>query len=436
MSVVAANALDTAARLEGALAGGASSAVRAGFAVGGQPFVQSHGRGAYAYDAAGRAYVDYVMAYGPLLFGHAHPGLVCGLDGIAARGTVFGSTSLDEVRLAERIARHVPSIERLRFVSTGTEAMMSAIRVARAYTGRALVARFAGNYHGHFDAALHDAGASAHTTVDARSGIPAGVRADGIVARYNDLADLDEKLAGREHDLAAIVVEPLAANMGLVAPVPGFLDGIFVRARRANALVIFDEVITWLRLGLGGAQGRTGHRPDLTALGKIMGGGFPLAAFGGRVDVMNVLAPMGSSFTGGTFSGNPFGVALGHRVLDSIEADPDLYPRIARHAGRLAAGMRTIFAARGVPFAVSHDQSMVDFAFRAGPTVRDYDERVRADRPAFAAYYHAMRERGVLLAPSPNELMFLSTEHGAREIDVTLEACDAAFGELQAKGLV
>ena len=410
--------------------------MRAGFAVGGEPFEQARGRGAYAYDGAGRAYVDYVMAYGPLLFGHAHPQLVSGLDAIAARGTVFGSTSHEEMRLAERIAGYMPSLERLRFVSTGTEAMMSAVRVARAYTGRALVARFAGNYHGHFDGALHDAGASAHTTSAARSGIPAGVRADGVVARYNDLSDLDEKLAGREHELAAIVVEPLAANMGLVMPEPGFLEGIFVRARRADALVIFDEVISWLRLGLGGAQGRAAQRPDLTALGKIMGGGFPLAAFGGRADVMAALAPLGGAFAGGTFSGNPFGVALGHRVLNLIEADPELYGRVAGHASDLARGLRSIFAARGIPFAVSQYESMVDFAFRAGPPVRNYDERAQASRSAFAAYYHAMRERGILLAPSPNELMFLSTEHGAREIDVTLSACDAAFGELQAKEIV
>ena len=410
--------------------------MRAGAAVGGAPFVQASGRGAYAYDAAGRAYVDYVMAYGPLLFGHAHPAFVRGLDEVAARGTVFGSTTREEVHLAERIAAHVPSMQRLRFVSTGTEAMMSAVRTARAATGRALVARFAGNYHGHFDGALHDAGASAKTGTDARSGIPAGVRADSVVARYNDLADLDAKLAGREADLAAIVVEPVVGNMGLVEPVPGFLDGLFTRARRCGALVIFDEVITWLRLGLGGAQGRSGHRPDLTALGKVMGGGYPLAAFGGRADVMAALAPEGAGFTGGTFSGNPFGVALGHRMLDALESDPGVYERLDANARALAEGMRTVFARRGIPYAVTQLASMVDFAFRPGPPVRDYDERSQADGALFAAYYHAMRERGVLLAPSPNEVMFLSTEHGQREIAATLEAFDASFADLAANGAI
>ncbi len=403
--------------------------------MGGEPFVASRGRGAYVFDERGRAYVDYVMAYGPLLFGHAHPALVSGLDAIAARGTVLGSTTEDERRLAERIAGHLPSMERLRFVSTGTEAMMSAVRVARAATGRTLVARFAGNYHGHFDGALHDAGASANAGGEpdgARSGIPPAVRAETVVARYGDLADLDRKLSGRTDALAAIVVEPVVGNMGLVEPPPGFIDGLFARARRAGALVIFDEVITWLRLGLGGAQGRAGHVPDLTALGKAMGGGFPLAAFGGRADVMAALAPTGRSFTGGTFSGNPFGIALGHRTLDLIESDPGIYERLDSRARRLAAGMRAIFARRDVPYAVTQLGSMVDFAFRPGPPVRDYDERAQADPRLFAAYYHAMRERGVLLAPSSNELMFLSTEHGEAEIDATLEAIDASFGALAA----
>jgi glutamate-1-semialdehyde 2,1-aminomutase len=421
----------------GALAGGASSPVRSGAAVGGALFVQAFGRGAYAYDNAGRAYVDYLMAYGPLLFGHAHPALVHNLDALASGGTVFGSTTEDEVRLAERIAAHLPSLERIRFVSTGTEAMMSAVRVARAFTGRTLIARFAGNYHGHFDAALQAAGASARMGAEGgRTGIPASARADSVVARYNDLEDLDARLAGRERDLAAIAVEPVAGNMGLVLPDPGFLEGIFARARRCGALVIFDEVITWLRLGLGGAQERFGMRPDLTALGKAMGGGFPLAAFGGRADVMAALAPEGAAFTGGTFSGNPFSIALGHRTLDLIERDLQIFPKLASTAERLGAGIRAIFAARGLPYAVVQLESMVDFAFRPGPPVRNDEERGEASARAFAAYYHAMRERGVLLAPSPNELMFVSTEHGRHEIDVTLEAVDASLGELQRKGTV
>jgi len=418
------------------LAGGASSPVRAGAAVGGAPFVQRAGRGAYAYDAEGRAYIDYLMAYGPLLFGHAHPALVRGLDALAAEGTVFGSTSEEEIRLAVRIGAYLSSMQSMRFVSTGTEAMMSAIRVARAHTGRSVVARFAGNYHGHFDGALHDAGASAATNDAARSGIPAGVRATSIVARYNDLADLDAKLHERESDLAAIAVEPIVGNMGIVLPDPGFLEGIFERARRYGALVIFDEVITWLRLGLRGAQGLLDLTPDLTAIGKAMGGGFALAAFGGRADVMSALSPEGSSFTGGTFSGNPFAVAIGHRTLDLIESDVTFYERLDAASKRLAEGFREIFKRRELPYAVTQLASMVDFAFRPGPPVRNYEERCAANRTAFAAYYHAMRERSILLAPSLNELMFLSSEHGDREIDATLEAADASFAELQRKAIL
>jgi len=413
--------------------------VRSGAAVGGPPFVQTSGRGAYAYDERGRGFIDYVMAYGPLLFGHAHPAFTAGLDAIAARGTVFGSTHPEEERLAARVARHLPSIGSLRFVSTGTEAMMSATRAARAFTGRPLVVRFAGNYHGHFDDALTGAGASASdgaAHAAAASGIPPGVRDHAVVARYNDLADLDAVLAGREASLAAILVEPVVANMGLVRPEPGFLAGLFARARSYGALVVFDEVITWLRLGLGGAQGRLGFAPDLTALGKIMGGGFPLAAFGGRADVMAALAPEGQAFTGGTFSGNPFAVALGHRTLDLLEADADLLPRIERRASTLAAGIERLLAGYDLPYAVARLESIVDFKFRRGAAARNFDDARAADRTAFAAYYHEMRARGVLLAPSSNEVMFLSSVHGEPETAATLAAIDGSLGELRRRGLV
>jgi glutamate-1-semialdehyde 2,1-aminomutase len=425
--------LETQSRLRaisqaaGALAGGVSSPVRAGAAVGGRPFVQRSGRGAYAFDSQGRAYVDYVMAYGPLLFGHAHPALVTGLDALAAGGSVFGSTHAEEVRLAERIAKGLPSIQTLRFVSTGTEAMMSAFRTARAFTGRPAIVRFAGNYHGHFDAALHDAGASAHTPAAECSGIPARTAADAIVARYNDLADLDAKLAPRADEVAAIALEPIVANMGLVLPDPGFLAGVFERARRAGALVIFDEVITWLRLGLRGAQPRVGVKPDMIALGKVMGGGFPIAAFGGREVLMKALAPIGETFTGGTHGGNPFGVGMAHRVLDLLEAHPEYYALLDALGGRLATGIRAILAQRNLPFAVVQHESIVDFKFRPGPPGRNYDDARAADGVAYAHYYHAMRDRKILLPPSQNEVMFVSTEHTAADIDETLESIDAAL---------
>jgi glutamate-1-semialdehyde 2,1-aminomutase len=410
-----------------ALAGGCDSPVRSGWAVGGTPFVQSRAQGAYAYDGAGERYIDYVMAYGPLLFGHTHSALISNLDELAVGGFVWGSTHTEEVRLAERIRAHVPSLERLRFVTSGTEAIMSAVRLARAYTGRNLILKFAGNYHGHFDLALLHAGASAHTASANQSGIPEGVMNDVAVARYNDLTSVDEALEARERDLAAIIVEPIVCNMGCVMPAAGFLEGLRERAQRFGALLIFDEVITWLRFGLRGAQGRLGVTPDLTALGKIMGGGMPIAAFGGRADVMAALAPDGAVFTGGTHAGNPFGVGMAHRVLDLLETHPEYYAQLDRLGRRLAAGIRMIFERFGLPYAIVQQESIVDFKFRAGAPNRNYDDVLAADATKYAAYYHAMRARKILLPPSQNEVMFVSTAHTDADIDETLAAMDDCF---------
>jgi glutamate-1-semialdehyde 2,1-aminomutase len=421
-------------RLDSALAGGASSPVRSGWVVGGAPYIAVRGSGAYSFEADGRRSIDYIMAYGPLLFGHGHPAFSGGLDAIAARGAVTGSTHPDEVLLAERVREHLPSMERLRFTSTGSEAVQGAIRVARAFTGRDAILKFAGNYHGHFDLALQDAGASAHTNEPARSGIPRAVTHDLAVARYNDLADVDAQLARVGDRLAAILVEPVVGNMGLVQPDPGFLEGLQVRAKAHGALLIFDEVITWLRLGLGGAQGRNGIVPDLTTIGKILGGGFPLAAFGGRADVMAVLAPDGPCFTGGTHAGNPFAIALGLRVLDRLEAHPDAYVTMDRRAQRLAAGIRAMMTRRSLDIAVTHLESIVDFKFRSGGPNRNYDDARAANKATYAAYYHEMRERGVILPPSQNEVMFLSTEHSDADVDETIAAIEASFAALQARG--
>lgn len=388
--------------------------------------MQIRGEGAYAFDESGRRYIDYIMGYGPLFFGYNHPELIRGLDEIAARGVLFGSTHGEEERLAERIRAHVPSMERLRFTTTGSEAVMSAIRVARAFTGRDLILRFAGNYHGHFDAALFSAGASAQTPESARSGIPAGVKRDVLIARYNDLESVERVIRGRESELAAIVVEPVCANMGLVLPGHGFLEGLRAWADRCGALLIFDEIISWPRLGMGGAQARVGVTPDLTTLGKILGGGFPIAAFGGRGDIMAMLAPDGPVFTGGTHAGNPFSVAIAHRVLDLLESRPGYFAQVRGLAERLAGGIRAIFARRPLPYAVVQLESIVDFKFRPGRANRDYDDAQAADASLYAAYYHAMRARGILLPPSQNEVMFLSTAHTARDVDDTLSAIDSA----------
>jgi len=419
-----------------ALAGGASSPVRTGWGVGGSPYVAVRGAGAYSYDATGRRSIDYVMAYGPLLFGHGHPAFSQGLDALASRGAVTGSTHPDEVLLAERIRGHLPAMERLRFATTGSEAVQSAVRVARAFTGRDLVLKFAGNYHGHFDLALQDAGASAHTDEPQRSGIPRAVTHDVAVARYNDLDDVDAHLARAGARLAAILVEPVVGNMGLVMPDAGFLEGLQARARAAGALLIFDEVITWLRLGLGGAQARAGIVPDLTTVGKILGGGFPLAAFGGRADVMAVLAPNGPCFTGGTHAGNPFAAAMGLRVLDWLEQHPEAYAAMDRRAKRLATGIRAVVDRAGCEVAVVQLESIVDFKFRRGGPSRNYDDARAANRSTYAAYYHEMLANGILLPPSPNEVMFLSTEHSDADVDETIAAVARAFTALESRGLL
>lgn len=418
---------DLVSRAAAVLAGGCDSPVRSGWSVGGAPFMQTRGEGAYAYDELGDRYIDYVMAYGPLLFGHTHPALTSNLDELASLGLVHGNTHPEEIRLGERIREYLPSMERMRFVSTGTEAVMSAIRVARAYTGRNLILKFAGNYHGHFDLALLNAGASAHTADAKRSGIPQGVMRDVSVCRYNDLSSVDEALRGREDDLAAIIVEPIVGNMGYVTPVQGFLEGLRERTRRYGALLIFDEVITWLRFGLRGAQARVGIVPDMTTIGKIMGGGFPIAAFGGRDDVMSVLAPLGATFTGGTHAGNPFSVGMAHRTLDLLEAHPEYYPYMDALGKRLADGIRTIFERRALPYAVVQHESIVDFKFRPGPPNRNYDDALAADKKKYAAYYHEMRKRKILLPPSQNEVMFVSTAHTAADIDETVAAIDESL---------
>ncbi|MBV8638303.1 MAG: glutamate-1-semialdehyde 2,1-aminomutase [Candidatus Eremiobacteraeota bacterium] len=415
----------TIERAQAVLAGGCDSPVRSGWGVNAPMFVQTRAHGASAYDENGRRYIDYIMAYGPLLFGHTHPSLVTNLDEIARDGFVWGTTHPEEIRLAERIRSYLPSMERMRFVSTGTEAVMSAIRVARAYTRRNLILKFAGNYHGHTDLALLNAGASAYTSDAAASGIPAGVMRDVVVARYNDLESVDVFLRGREDELAAVIVEPIVGNMGYVTPVSGFLEGLRERTQRYGALLIFDEVITWLRFGLHGAQGRIGVAPDMTTIGKIMGGGAPIAAFGGREEIMRVLAPEGQTFTGGTHGGNPFCVAMAHRVIDLLVEHPEYYDYMDGLARRLAEGIRGHFRERSLPYTVVQSESIVDFKFRPGPPNRNYDDALAADRVKYAAYYAAMFERGILLPPSQNEVMFVSVAHTHADIDDTI----AAIGE-------
>jgi glutamate-1-semialdehyde 2,1-aminomutase len=417
-------------RARGAIAGGVSSPVRAGIAVGGAPPMVASAAGARIVDVEGCEYLDYQCAYGPVLLGHAPPAITAAVTRAAASGAVYGSTHPEEVRLAERLRFAIPSLERLRFVSTGTEACASALRVARAYTGRPKFVRFSGNYHGHSNEMIFFAGASTNASAGLSSGVTQGVVDDTIVLPYNDPAAVADALARSPGEIAAVMLEPVVGNMGLVLPEAGYLEALRALTARFGALLIFDEVITALRLGLGGAQTLYGVRPDLTCIGKVLGGGLPIAAFGGRADIMARLAPDGPVFQGGTFSGNPLCVAAAHAVLDALEADPLVYARLDAMTKVLADGARAAIADAGLDYPVVQIGSIVDFMFRNGAPSRDFEHASRADAAAYARYYWAMLERGVHLAPSQMEVMFVTAAHTADDIDYTVSAIREALSSV------
>ena len=409
-------------RARRALAGGVDSPVRSGNAVGMAPPMLVSAAGARVVDSDGRAYIDYQCAYGPVLLGHAQPDVTAAVARAMAAGAVFGSTHPEEVRLAERLARAIPSMERMRFVSTGTEACASALRVARAFTGRPKFIRCSGNYHGHTNEMIFSAGASTNSAPGTASGVTQAVIDDVIVVPYNDLDAVVDAFERNRDTVAALILEPVVGNMGLVVPDDGYLASLRSITTRHGAILIFDEVITAIRLGLGGAQAMYGVAPDLTCVGKALGGGMPIAAFGGRADIMAVLAPGGSVFQGGTFSGNPVCVAAAHALLDAIEAEPQLYARLDAIGKRLAEGARAAIADAGLAYPVVQLGSIVDFMFRNGAPHRNFAQASRADGAAYARFYGAMLTRGVHLAPSPMEVMFVTAAHTDDDIDFTIGA--------------
>ena len=415
-------------RARRAIPGGVNSPVRAFGAVGGTPRFAVRGEGAYIVDADGNRYVDLVQSWGALLFGHARPEIVEAARAAAARGTTFGAPTEGEVELAERITDAMPSVEMLRLVSSGTEAAMSAIRLARGFTGRDLVVKFEGCYHGHSDALLAEGAGSGVATfgIPGSPGVTEGAARDTLTVPFNDVEALENVIAERGDAIAAVIVEPVAANMGVVPPEPGFLERLRELTEVHGALLVFDEVITGFRIAFGGAQSVYAVIPDITILGKVMGGGFPCAAFGGQRDVMEELAPVGPVYQAGTLSGNPVAVAAGIAALDlAKELDP--YPALAETATALADGLTQRFSERGVAVTVNRAGSLLSVFFSAGP-LRDFAGAKAADHERYARFFHHLLERGVWLPPSGYELWTLGTEHGALEVEKVLDAVASFAG--------
>jgi glutamate-1-semialdehyde 2,1-aminomutase len=397
--------------------GGVDSPVRAFGSVGGTPYFVDRAEGCYVWDVEGRRYTDYVQSWGASILGHADARVVDAVAQAAARGTSYGAPTEREVLLAEAIRAGVPSCERVRLVSSGTEASMSAVRVARGFTGRDRIVKFAGCYHGHTDALLAAGGSGLATLgLPGSAGVPAAAVADTVVAPYNVVPEIDERVA-------CVIVEPVAANMGLVAPGPGFLEGLRAACDAAGALLIFDEVITGFRVAAGGAQAVFGVRPDLTVLGKVIGGGLPLAAFGGRADVMAMLAPDGPVYQAGTLSGNPLATAAGLAVLDAL--DDGSFRMLAGRAAELGAELQKVIAEAGLAVQVPVVESLVGIFF-TDEAPRDFRESQAADAKTYARFFHAMLKRGIALPPSPFEVLFPSLSHTRGELERTVDLAAAA----------
>ncbi len=406
--------------------GGVNSPVRAFGAVGGEPFFVARAEGAELVDVDGRHYLDYVQSWGASILGHAHPKVVEAVQAAAADGTSFGAPTEREVLLAEAICARVPSAEKVRLVSSGTEAAMTAVRLARGATGRDMIVKFAGGYHGHADALLAAAGSGVATLgLPGSAGVPPSAVRDTIVLPFNDEAALDAAFAEHGRDIAAVLVEPIAANMGVVPPAAGFLPGLRRRCDESGALLVFDEVITGFRIGLGGAQGRFGIRPDLSLFGKVVGGGLPLAAVGGAAAVMDHLAPLGDVYQAGTLSGNPLATAAGLAVLDLL--DHDAYVALEEKVAFLADGLAAAIAGAGLPAQIARAGTLLGVFFADAP-VTDYDGARAADHERYACFFRALLERGVFLAPSGFEALFVSLAHEPADLERTVERAAEAVG--------
>jgi len=405
---------------------GVNSPVRAFRAVGGAPAFFERASGAHLWDAIGKRYIDYVGSWGPMVAGHTHPDVVQAVQAAAARALSFGAPTEAEIELAETLCRLVPSMDLVRLVSSGTEATMSALRLARGYTGRSLILKFEGCYHGHADSLLVKAGSGALTFGNPSSaGVPPETAAHTLVLDFNDGPQVKKLFQETGKDIACVIVEPVAGNMNLVLPAPGFLDTLREQCTQHGAVLIFDEVMTGFRVALGGAQARFGVRPDLTTLGKVIGGGLPVGAFGGRRDIMEKIAPLGPVYQAGTLSGNPVAVAAGLATLKLVE-QPGFQPSIEETTRELVQGLVAEARKANVVFSAQSIGSMFGVYFRAAPPA-SFAEVMQCDKDRFNRFFHAMLDEGVYLAPSAYEAGFVAAAHGAAEIEATLAAARAAF---------
>ncbi|MCO4205978.1 glutamate-1-semialdehyde 2,1-aminomutase [Aeromonas taiwanensis] len=410
--------------------GGVNSPVRAFNGVGGTPRFIDHADGAYLYDVDGQAYVDYIGSWGPMLLGHNHPAIKAAVIKAVEKGLSYGAPTEIEVLMAEKVRQIVPSMEQVRMVNSGTEATMSAIRLARGYTGRDKIVKFEGCYHGHADSLLVKAGSGALTLGQPNSpGVPADFAKHTLTCVYNDLDSVREAFTQYGSEIACIIVEPVAGNMNCIPPVPGFLEGLRAICDEFGALLILDEVMTGFRVSLRGAQGHYNIDPDLTTLGKIIGAGMPVGAFGGKKKVMQHIAPTGPVYQAGTLSGNPVAMAAGLAMLDLL-LEPGLYDQLSAKTARVAEGLKAAAAKHGIPLAITYVGGMFGFFFTEEPEITRYEQVTRCDMERFKRFYHLMLEEGVYLAPSAYEAGFLSLAHGDMEIEHTLAAAERSFAKL------
>ena len=412
------------------IAGGVNSPVRAFAGVGGEPVFFKSAKGAYLESEDGRRFIDYVGSWGPMILGHGHPAVIDAVIETAKQGLSFGAPCVLETRIAEKICALVPSIEKVRMVSSGTEATMSALRLARGHTGRDKIIKFEGCYHGHSDSLLIKAGSGALTLgVPSSPGVPAGLAEHTITLPYNDLDALDTVFAEIGEQIACVIVEPIAGNMNMVPPVPGFHEKLRKLCTASGTILIFDEVMTGFRVAKGGAQSIFGITPDLTTLGKIVGGGMPAAAFGGRADIMASLAPDGPVYQAGTLSGNPVAMAAGLATLELID-EPGFYESLTAKTKQLIDGLATAAADTGVAMATECEGGMFGLVFTDAESVRSFDQVAAADVERFKKFFHGMLDAGVYLAPSAFEAGFVSAAHGDGEINATIDAAKKVFATL------